>query len=228
LQSVASLLKNVRLFRDLSDEELAVISKLALKRNFRERMVVFMQGEPLDRVFFVHRGRVKIYRTDALGNEQLIRFIQQGEMFPHAGFFRRGVYPAHAEVVEDSELFVIPIDSFEQMLLSYPQISIKLFRIMSERIFDLQERLEEQILHNTNDKIILLLMRLAKENGEEVADGIRIKLHLTNREMANMIGAARETVSRTLKQLKRDNYIAVDEQGYIVIRHQKLKELVIV
>ncbi len=134
-----------------------------------------MQGDPLDRVFFIHEGRVKIYKTDVSGKEQIVSVLQNGDMFPHAGFFRTGGYPAHAEIMEDATLLVIPIQEFEQLLLQRPDVCIKLFRVMGEKIIDLQSRLEEQIFHNTYEQILMLFLRLAKTHGKKQEDG-RVRL----------------------------------------------------
>lgn len=84
---IKARLKNVTLFRKLSDQELDSIVKISQVRVYKPRTFVFMQGEPLERVFFIQSGTVKIYKTDINGKEQIVSILQTGEMFPHAGFF---------------------------------------------------------------------------------------------------------------------------------------------
>lgn len=183
-----------------------------------------MQDDPIDRVFFIHSGKIKIYKTDFSGKEQILSVFEPGEMFPHAGFFRQGGYPAHAEVMEDSQLIVIPIDKFEEILISYPELCIKLFKVLGEKIVDLQGRLEAQVLHNTYEQIILLLIRLCKSNGDMVNGQYRLTTQFTNRELANMIGTSRETVSRTLNHLKKKEFIHQDDEGFYFINREGLKQ----
>lgn len=216
-------LKNVPLFREMSDNELDSIVTISQVRIYKARTFVFMQGDPLERVFFIHTGTIKIYKTDMSGREQIVSVLQAGEMFPHTGFFCKGTYPAHAEVVEEATLIVIPIADFEQTLIHYPELCIKLFRVMSEKIVDLQNRLEEQILHNTYEQIIMLLLRLTKTNAIKQGDYYRLTTHFTNRELANMIGTSRETISRTISQLKRKGLIELDEEGFYLINKDRLK-----
>lgn len=90
---------------------------------------------------------------------------------------------------------------------------------------DLQNRLQEKILHNTYEQIILLLLRLAKNHGREVSDTHTvIDTQFTNREMANMIGSSRETVSRTLTQLKKKDFIQTDKTGLLQINTEALED----
>ncbi|MFV8827719.1 Crp/Fnr family transcriptional regulator [Alkalihalobacterium sp. APHAB7] len=220
-----TLLKNVTLFKELSDQELDPVIEIALPREFREREILFMQGEPLDRVFFIHKGKVKIYKTDVSGKEQIVSILQNGDMFPHAGFFRTGNYPAHAEVMEDATLLVIPIIEFERLLLTRPDICMKLFRVMGEKIIDLQNRLDEQIFHNTYEQILMLFLRLSKMHGQNYNDGlVKLTIHFTNQELANMIGTTRETVNRTVTKLKKNNIVQMGPKGYLLISTDLVKQ----
>lgn len=223
-EDIIKRLSDVPLFKELSPAELDPIIKIAQARFYKHKMYVFMQDDPLDRVFFIHSGKVKIYKTDLSGKEQIISILEPGEMFPHAGFFRQGSYPAHAEIIEDANLIVIPIDKFEEILISYPELCIKLFKVLGEKIVDLQGRLEAQILHNTYEQIVLLLIRLCKSNGEKIGEKYQLTTQFTNRELANMIGTSRETVSRTINHLKKKEYIDQCDDGFFLIDREGLQQ----
>jgi CRP-like cAMP-binding protein len=217
-------LARVPIFKELTDKELDPIIEIAKARFYKHKMYVFMQDDPLDRVFFIHSGKIKIYKSDLAGKEQLISVLEPGEMFPHAGFFRKGNYPAYAEVLEDAQLIVIPIDRFEKILISYPELCIKLFKVLGEKIVDLQGRLEAQVLHNTYEQIILLLIRLCTSNGEKFGDLYKLTTQFTNRELANMIGTSRESVSRTINQVKKKSWVSHDEDGLYLINREALEQ----
>lgn len=221
-------LKQFTIFKNLNEYEMEPIIDFAQSKQYENGQIIFMQDDPLTDVYFIQSGKVKIYKTDYEGNEQIVNVLQRDDMFPHQGFFRKGNYPAHAEIIEDATLINIPILSFENFLLTNPEISIKVFRVLSEIIIDLQKRLEEKILYNVYDQIILLLLRLARKNGEQIDDDkSKLNVHLTNRELANMIGSSRETISRTLTQLKKENVITTDEDGYLIVHHTALEEKIL-
>lgn len=201
------------------------IVDLAKHRLYRNGSHVFMQGDQLTNVYFIHQGQVKIYKTDLHGKEQIVNVLQPGDMFPHQGFFRQDNYPAHAEAVGDIVLIYIPIQSFEDFLITHPEICVKLFRVLGDIIVDLHSRLEEKILYNTFDQIIMLLLRLIKSHGEEIdEDKFIINTQFTNRELANMIGSSRETVSRTLTKLKNKQCIESDSTGLLIVYPEALKD----
>ncbi|SDZ74623.1 CRP/FNR family transcriptional regulator, anaerobic regulatory protein [Thalassobacillus cyri] len=223
--STQQLLQNVPIFKDLTDIEMEPVLELAKSRRYRAGTHVFMQGDPLQNVYFINKGRVKIYKTDFHGKEQIVNVLQPGDMFPHQGFFRKDECPAHAEILDEAMLVHIPIPSFEQTLINHPEISVKLFKVLGDKIVDLHNRLEEQILHNTYEQIIMLLIRLGKLYGKEEKDGwVKLHSHFTNRELANMIGSSRETVSRTLTQLKKNNLVYTDFDGYFKLHPEALEE----
>ncbi len=225
IEEVKKVLSGFSLFHDLNDLELTKITAIAIVRAWKKNSHVFLQEDPLENVYFILNGKVKIYKSDVSGKEQIVAIMKKGDMFPHVGFFRKGNYPAYAEVLEPATLITIPISQFENVLIENPELCIKVFKVLGEKIVDLQNRLEEQILNNTYEQIVKLLIRLAKTHGKKQADGtILLKSEFTNKDLANMIGTTRETVSRTLTKMKKDDLIEVDDKGDMVLDIEVLME----
>ncbi|MEH7125252.1 Crp/Fnr family transcriptional regulator [Bacillus sp. JJ1532] len=222
---IKKVLSQFTLFKELSDSEIDKIVEISISREWKKGSHVFMQDDPLENVYFIQSGRIKIYKSDVNGREQIVAIAKNGDMFPHVGFFRKGGYPAFSEVLESSTLVVVPIDQFEKVLIENPELCIKVFKVLGEKIVDLQERLESQILNNTYEQIIKLLVRLAKIHGQKMDNGFYLlKAEFTNKDLANMIGTTRETVSRTLTKLKKDQLIETDSSGNIIIDPDSLLE----
>lgn len=224
-KSVKELLQRFPLFKNLTDYEMESVLDIARNRLYRQGTHLFMQGDPLTNVYFILHGKVKIYRTDLQGKEQIVNVLGGGGMFPHQGFFRNDNYPAHAEVLEEATLVYIPIPLFEQFLITNPEVSVKVFKVLGDIIVDLQNRLEEQILRNTYEQIILLLLRLTTSHGQEInEEQVKITTQFTNKDLANMIGSSRETVSRTLTQLKKNNLVHIDKNSRMIVNREELEE----
>ena len=158
-ESVVKWLAAIPLFKDLSEEELAPFAEITFTRLYKQKSYVFMAGDQLDRIFFIYKGKVKICNLDLAGNEFINSVLEPGDMFPCAGFFRKGHFTTNAEILEDAYLIVIPIKSFERLLVSQPKLCIQFFKLLGDRIDDLEGRLEALVLHNTFEQIILLLIR---------------------------------------------------------------------
>lgn len=224
-EQIEMVLSEFSLFRELDKPEIDKIVEISISREWNKGSHVFLQDEPLENVYFIYDGKVKIYKTDVNGKEQIVSILKKGDMFPHVGFFRKGGYPAFSEVLENAILVVVPIIQFERVLIDNPELCIKVFKVLGEKIVDLQERLESQILNNTYQQIIKLLIRLGREHGQRLDDGrILLKGEFTNRDLANMIGTTRETVSRTLTKLKKENLIETDSDNDLLFDADILAE----
>jgi len=218
IEDIKRVLGEFTLFRELNNFELTKIANISIAREWKKHSHVFLQGDPLENVYFIFAGKIKIYKSDISGKEQIVAIAKKGEMFPHIGFFRKGDYPAYAEVLESATLIAVPISKFEKVLIENPELCIKVFKVLGEKIVDLQNRLEEQILNNTYEQIVKLLIRLAQNHGIEQADGtIILKSEFTNKDLANMIGTTRETISRTLTKMKKEDLIEVDDEGNMIV-----------
>ena len=225
IAEMKKVLSGFSLFRELTDSELNKITDISIVRDWKKHSHVFLQGDPLENVYFIFEGKIKVYKSDINGKEQIVAIMKKGEMFPHVGFFRKGDYPAFAEVLEPSTLIAVPISQFENVLIENPELCIKVFKVLGEKIIDLQNRLEEQILNNTYEQIIKLLVRLAQNHGKKLGDNtIWLEAEFTNKDLANMIGTTRETISRTLTRMKRDELIELDDEGNMILDLDKLMD----
>lgn len=223
-EELYEFLMQFTIFKTLDKNEMEPIVEIAGSKTYKTGSMIFMQDEPITDVYFIQAGKINIYKTDYEGKEHIVNVLQKDDMFPHQGFFRKGNYPAHAEVLEDAMLVNIPILSFENFLLTHPEISIKMFKVLSDIIMDLQKRLKEKMMYTMYDQILLLLLRLAKRNGEMVDEDVsRITIQLTNSQLANMIGTSRETVSRTLTQLRKEAIVSTDSDGYLLVNRTLIK-----
>src|SRR5699024_193870 len=143
-----TFLTQFTIFKNLTKAEMEPIVDIANSKKYKQDKMVFMQDEPITDVYFVQYGKVKIYKTNYDGSEQIINILRRDDMFPHQGFFRQGNYPANAEIMEEAQLVNIPILSFENFLLTHPKICIKFFRVLREIIIDLQHRLGEKMSYH--------------------------------------------------------------------------------
>ncbi|OUM89876.1 MAG: hypothetical protein BAA03_11655 [Caldibacillus debilis] len=221
-------LKRHCLFVDLPEEILADLETNAQIKTFRKGDHIFFHGEEQLAVYFIIGGIVKIYRTDAKGREQILSVLNEGELFPHTGFFQKISYPGNAVAVQEAELAYFLLEDFETLILKHGELCIRLFRTLEKKIMELQNRLEDQLSNNAYEQVAKLLLRLTEQYGESLGgEKVRLRIPLSHKEMAQIIGTTRETVSRTFSGLKRKNIVFHDDTGafYIVNREKLAKEL---
>lgn len=217
------LLHKVPIFRDLTDDELKHVQNITIKRFYRKRTVIFTEGAEKEAVYFVIDGMIKAFKTDENGNEHIVSFLNHGDMFPHTGLFNQNPYPATAEALVDSKLLAIPVRSFELLLNRIPEISIKVMRVMSAKIEELQQKLQQLTGNDVQDRGLAFLVKLAEKHGK-VKDGmVFIRVPMTNQEFASAIGTTRETVNRLINQLRKEGILESDRSGYRIKDMDALK-----
>lgn len=226
MKNLQNLAKQVPLFKDLSNEELNLFVNIMNKKAFSAKQIVFIHDTPIDYVYIVSTGKIKVFRNDLDGKEQIICVKQAGDLFPNVGFFRKENYPAHAQAMEDTVLYSISIQQFESILLNHPAISIKLFRLLGELIVDSQQRLEEMTLRNANERILLLLLRLSESHGTPQSSGwLKLNTRFTNTDLANMVGTSRESVNRMISRLRKEDKVKVEDGSYYIAAKKLKTEL---
>ncbi|WP_058301472.1 Crp/Fnr family transcriptional regulator [Gorillibacterium timonense] len=223
MSDLVAALSRVPLFRELNQEELERIERISSIRHYGKKTTVFHEGTEREAVYFVLRGLVKTFKTDENGHEQIITILKTGDLFPHTGFFDAAPYPATAETIGDSRLLSIPMRPFEQLILTVPSISIKLMRVMSSRIIELQQRLHDFTGHDAAERVVLFLMKLAEDYGRvDDQAAVRIAIPLTNQELANAVGTTRETVNRLVSLLRKEGLLIADRTGFTIPNRDKL------
>ena len=216
-------LRHIPIFRDLNDEELDRITKIAITRSVKKKSTIFHEGDDKEAVYFLQDGLVKTFKTDENGNEQIVSLLQTGDMFPHTGFFHQEPYPATAVTLVDSHLVAIPVRDFEQLILEMPTISMKVIDALGEKIRELLLKLQQFSGHDVHERILSFLLQLADKHGIRKGTNIHIELPVTNQELANSIGTSRETVNRLLNQLKKQHILKSDRSEIVILDIEALK-----
>ncbi|MBI2874952.1 MAG: Crp/Fnr family transcriptional regulator [Firmicutes bacterium] len=218
-----AFLKRFPLFNDLDDDELERLSKIVFGRKYKKNQVIFAEGEPVDSVFLIREGRVKVAHILADGREQILHILRPDDIFPHVGLFGEGPFPATAEAIQDTTVALIRNMEFESFLLDNPPLCIKLLKVMSQKLRRLQGQVKDLAMRDTHGRMASVLFQLAKEHGIPSDEGIGIDLGLTRQELAGLIGTSRETVSRVLSDFRRDKAIIIKRQQIIIADEHRLR-----
>lgn len=219
-------LKQVPLFRNLSGEELERIAGITIERFYPKKAMVFIEGSQKEAVFFIKDGLVKTLKTDVSGHEQIVAFLKQGEMFPHTGLFNKNPYMASAESIVDTTLIAIPVHQFEQLLLELPMIAIKVLEEYSDKILELQQKIQQLSGQDVNHRALSFLLKLAEQHGITKNGYIQIDLPITHQEFASAVGTSRETINRFLNQLRKEGLIQNERNRILILDMDTLQHRV--
>lgn len=216
-------LTKLSFFSGIDAESLDRISDIMVERKYRKNMVIFMAGEEAEAVYIIKKGKVKISKVTQDGKEHIIHIMSDGDVFAEACLFGVQPYPANAEAIDDSEIYMIKNKELEKLLEANPRIAIEIIKIMSQRLKMISGQVENLALRDAFGKTASLIMQLLKNENIELQNGALLKTTLSRQDMANMVGLSRETFTRALSKLKQDKAIDIEKEQIIVVNVERLK-----
>lgn len=210
-------LRDSTLFSGLSMEFFKQVCWAANKQQYKKGQVLFQQGEAADSVYVIKEGCFKLLRMTEDGNETILQIVGPGEMMGETALFRQdAIQLATAISLEEAKVCSIDRCTFEKLVKREPELALEIIRNLNDRLYRVWEKVSDENRQSTKEKILGLMIRLAREHGEVCADGTRITLALTQQEIAALVGASRVMVSQSIRELTEKNYLCREKRYYIL------------
>jgi CRP/FNR family cyclic AMP-dependent transcriptional regulator len=194
-----SCLSEVDLFADLSPAEIAAFDRMAPARTFHAGEIVFSQSQPVTALFILKKGRVRIFRVTEDGKALTMAILEPGAVFGEMMLVGQRMYDNYAEAIEETQICQLSVHEVERHMLSDPRIAIRVSRYLGEQVARLEERLTDLALRPLIARASSTLVRLA---GSQRASRLgHVMIRLTHDQLAGLLGATRESTSKTMADL---------------------------
>ncbi|MBL4689485.1 MAG: Crp/Fnr family transcriptional regulator [Nannocystaceae bacterium] len=213
-------LRKIPLLEGVPAERLTELAHEVEIREIPRRQVIYLPGDPGDRVFFINGGRVKCSKVTRDGKELTLAYRGAGQMFGELCVIDATPRNEMAEAMKNAIITEVPRDLFKELLLSDNKLCFAFACIIGERRRTIETKLEHLVFRDVQAKLAALLLELANEYGVEHEDGTQIGLKITHQEMANLIGSTRETISLTLAQFKKKGLLDLNGRS-VVLKNQE-------
>lgn len=207
----------------IAPDDRDALAALSQRHACRRHEFIFRVGEAADRVYLLREGRVKIFGLSGTGKETILWFCFPGEMFGLAEIARGQQREVYAQACTECEYDSIPQASFKQFLATRPGPAMAVLELFSCRLRVLGEMLQALTADDVTTRVVKLLLRLCARYGRPMDRGICLDIPLTHQEMADMVGATRQTVTGVLNDLKRLGAVRI-EHHLIWIEQAELLE----
>ena len=199
------MLSEVSLFAGMPANDLEALTKLASVKTYPKNTVIISEGDFSDSLYGVLTGKMKVYLSDDEGKEIIINMLSKGEYFGELALIDEAPRSASVMTIEESKLVIISKKAFEDCMEANPQIALSVIRGLSAQLRNLTENVKSLALMDVYGRVARTLLDLAIDK-----DGVQvIEQRLTQRDIASMVGASREMVSRILKDLTIGGYITI-------------------
>jgi CRP-like cAMP-binding protein len=221
---VIHLLANARFFAGVTAAELETLRPAVRMRSFGRDSPVFREGDPGSHLYVVATGQVKIVQVGPGGGEIVFAVVGPGEVFGELSLFEPdGERSADAIALEPTECALLARDPVIAFLLGHPQL---LLRLVSSLISYIQRKdlaMAEVAFLDIPGRVAQRLLGLAESRGEQVGEGVVIRIPLSQRTLAGMVGASRENVNRALQKFVQLGYISQARGTITVLRPEELR-----
>jgi CRP/FNR family transcriptional regulator, nitrogen oxide reductase regulator len=212
-----SVLRQVAVFQNASDEDIQEIARLGIQRAVEEGAFFFMQGDPAEYLYIMLGGRAKLCQIGLDGQQVNLRTLNPSELFGAIGAVQENaVYPACAQALEDCTALAIDCKQFRRLLESRPHLSFGMMKLMTGYIQEMQERYRELATERVEQRIAHVLLRLASQTGKKEENGVFIELQFSRQDLAEMAGTTLYTVSRTLSMWEKQGLISTGRERVVL------------
>lgn len=190
--------------------------------NYRRKQAIYNEGNHPNRLFFVQKGKIKLFKSNDDGKDLTIGLYGEGEYFGYMALLENSVYKETAEAMEDSEISIIPREEFDDLIKENPVVMKKFIQILAGNIMEKEEQLLGLAYNSLRKRVADALIMLQKKFGKE---GENFSIHISREDLANIAGTATESLIRTLSDFKGEKLIDIKDGSIHIVNEKKLASL---
>lgn len=213
----------IPLLASLKKDDREALAPLCRMRGYDKGDVIFQEGDPADRICFVHIGQVKIVKA-AGGRDVIIELLGPGEPVGAVAVFERRPFPASAIALEPSGILSIPEREFFALLERRPEMMRHLLAGLTYRLMMVNKRIAD-LMGSAELRAARLFLTLADRVGIPRGSGTFIPLPLSRQEIADLIGTTLETAIRLMSRWQKDDLVQTEKSGFLIPRVDVLKSI---
>ena len=202
-----------------------VLEELSSNRNinvYKRKQVIYNEGNHPNRLFYVQKGKVKLYKSNDDGKDLTIGLYGPGEYFGFMPLFDNSIYKETAEAMEDSDIAVIPREEFDTLIKENSSVVKKFLQILAGNISEKENQLLGLAYNSLRKRVADSLLMLKRKFGE---GNEQFSIHISREDLANIAGTATESLIRTLSDFKAEKMIDIKDGYIILINEKKLASL---
>ena len=207
-------LRQIPLFAKVGESDLRNIERLLIERRFPKHKTIVEEGLPGDYMYVIREGRVKVTKLSGDGREKILEFLEAGDFFGEMSLLDNAERSASVKALSATRILALSRHDFLAELRRSPDLAMAVIQELTRRVRQMDEQASSLSFQRVRERTKGLLLRLAQEG--DTHEGWRVTPSLTHQQIADMIGTSRETVTRVLKVLKEQGWLAQEGKHYLV------------
>jgi CRP/FNR family cyclic AMP-dependent transcriptional regulator len=221
-QLVDDVLRQAPMFAGLDDEAVAALRSAMHEVRLRRGEVLFHEGDQGDELYVVIEGKVKLGRTSADGRENLLSVLGPGQMFGELSLFDPGPRSSTATGITDTVMLALGQEQLMTWLSGRPEVARGLLLQLASRLRHLNEAVADLVFSDVPGRVAKQLLDLARRFGKPTEGGIDVHHDLTQEELAQLVGASRETVNKALADFAHRGWIRLEQRAVVILDVERL------
>ena len=200
-----TVLRTVPLFSGFSEEQLRLLVSAVNRRNVPRGTIVIVEGDPTDSLYIIISGRLKVMMSDAEGKEVILAMLGPGEFFGEMGLIDDNPRSASVIAIEPCELLAVTKRAFRKCLVENANLAMAVLRVLVRRLREADRKIGSLAMLDVYGRVARLLLDMSENvNGQKM-----VTRRLSKQDIAKMVGASREMVTKVMKDLQASGYIEV-------------------
>lgn len=204
-------------------EELKKLSENRKTRAFKKKDIVFYEGDYASAVYFVSKGKVRVYKINDDAKEFSSDLYGPGDFIGYLSILEGDEYKESAEAMEDTEVLKIPKEDFKELLFKNRDVSASFIKMLAHNVLDKEEQLLSLAYDSVRERVANALVDLHNKYNESNEEPFEIAI--SRNELASLVGTSPETVIRTLSDFKEESLIQVKGSKITILNSQELENL---
>lgn len=209
-------LSELTVFQDLTAREMEDLNRITTMSTVPKGRVFYRPEEPGEVLFILKEGRVQLYRISPEGKKLVITTLGEHTLFGEMALLGTKMHNTFAEAIEDCLICVMSRTDLERLILSKPQVALRILEITGKRLREAEERLESMAFKGIPARLASLLLRLSQEQDSDEVTG------LTHQDLAESVGTYRETATQVLNDLKTRGLIEIGRKRIMLLDKEEL------
>ncbi|WP_204163498.1 cyclic nucleotide-binding domain-containing protein [Nocardioides gilvus] len=216
------VLRQAPLFSALDDEAATALSNSMAESKIRRGDVLFHEGDSGDKLYIVLDGKVKLGRSAADGRENLLAVMGPGQMFGELSLFDPGPRSATVTAVTDVAFASLSHEDLLRWLDGRPMVARSLLNQLAGRLRKSNDVVADLVFSDVPGRVAKALLDLADRFGRTADDGVHVHHDLTQEELAQLVGASRETVNKALADFASRGWIRLEPRSVVIMDIERL------
>jgi CRP-like cAMP-binding protein len=218
------VIRKAPLFTALDDVAAASLLANMVSVKISKGSVLFAEGDEGDQLYVIAEGKLKLGTSSGDGRENLLSILGPGEMFGELSLFDPGPRTSTATAVTDAKLLSLGQEKLLPWLAENPKVALQLLARLAQRLRRTNEAVGDLVFSDVPGRVAKALIDLGERFGKKTEEGLFVHHDLTQEELAQLVGASRETVNKALADFAGRNWLKLDGRAVLITDFERLSK----